>query len=94
MTSLFFTDIEGSSSLWEQNPVTMPEILRRHDQILTQTIEEAGGRIIKHTGDGVFAAFENGNPVEAAIAIQLSIRGEEWQEIGELRIRSGHVLWQ
>jgi class 3 adenylate cyclase/predicted ATPase/Tfp pilus assembly protein PilF len=55
--TFLFTDIEGSTTLWEQHPDAMQAALARHDQVLRQAIESSDGCIIKSTGDGVYAVF-------------------------------------
>jgi class 3 adenylate cyclase len=55
--TLLFTDIEGSTRLWEERPEAMRAALARHDELLRAAIGECGGWVVKSTGDGVFAAF-------------------------------------
>ncbi len=55
--TFLFTDIEGSTSLWEQHPDAMQVALARHDALLRHAIESSHGRIVKTTGDGVLAVF-------------------------------------
>lgn len=55
--TFLFTDIEGSTTLWEQAPVAMQTALRRHDILLRHAIESHDGCIVKTTGDGVVAVF-------------------------------------
>jgi predicted ATPase/class 3 adenylate cyclase/Tfp pilus assembly protein PilF len=87
MPVFLFTDIEASTRKWEKFGGTMAKVLVKHDAILKQNIEKFGGKIIKHTGDGIFAVFIDGNPLECAIEIQKQIAAENWGEIGELRVR-------
>ena len=89
MLVFLFTDIEGSTRLWEKHTQDMGRVIARHDAILRQQIEAAGGRITKHTGDGVTAAFEGGQPVTCALETQKQFASEAWGAIGELRIRVG-----
>ncbi len=89
MPVFFFTDIEGSTRLWESHMAEMGAVLARHDAILQEQIEANGGRITKHTGDGVTAAFEAGEPVACALETQVRFAAEAWGDIGELRIRVG-----
>lgn len=81
------TDIEKSTEKWEKHQKQMGKILFRHDAIIREEIDRHYGRMIKHTGDGVFAVFEEGKPLHCAIAIQRRFAAEDWGEIGELRIR-------
>lgn len=88
MPVFFFSDIEGSTKLWEQYPDMMGTVLNRHDEILKSTIEEFGGFVVKHTGDGVFAIFEDGDPLRGAITVQSKIFEEDWGNIEhDIRIR-------
>ncbi len=74
IVTLLFTDIEGSTEKWEQEPERMAQALARHDILLRDAVEAHRGRVIKTTGDGIYAAFADAaNGVEAAIAIQQSV---------------------
>src|SRR5580693_9380411 len=55
--TFLFTDIEGSTRLWEADPEGMRGALAAHDEVLHSAIEGRGGWLFKHTGDGVCAAF-------------------------------------
>lgn len=87
MPVFMFTDIEGSTRLWEQHPRAMGQVLSRHDAILQKRIEECGGRVIKHMGDGVFAVFEGGEPVRCALEIQKQLGEEDWGAVVALHVR-------
>jgi len=63
MPVFLFTDIEGSTELWEKHPQAMDEVLARHDAILQRIVAQFGGRVVKHTGDGLFAVFAAGAPL-------------------------------
>ena len=56
--TFLFTDIEGSTTLWDQYPASMRAALARHDEALRHAIESSNGHIVKTTGDGVFAVFD------------------------------------
>jgi predicted ATPase/class 3 adenylate cyclase len=88
--TFLFTDLEGSTHLWEKFPDAMKDALKRHDAILQAAIEASGGRIVKSTGDGTMAVF--GSAVDAATASLVAQRGlakEPWSETGPLRVRMG-----
>ena len=55
--AFLFTDIAGSTQLWERQPQAMTAALARHDAILRMAIETAAGRVVKTTGDGLMAVF-------------------------------------
>ena len=69
--TFLLTDIEQSTRRWEEEPDAMRVALARHDATLRRAVEEHGGWLFKHTGDGVLAAFALARPaIEAAIAAQ------------------------
>ena len=74
IVTLLFTDIEGSTEKWEQEPEGMADALARHDVLLRTAVEMHHGRVIKTTGDGIYAAFDDAaEGLNAAIAIQQSV---------------------
>ncbi len=87
--TFLFTDIEGSTRLWERHSDQMQHALARHDLLLQEAIALNDGIIVKSTGDGLQAAFASPhNAVAAALAAQRGLNGEEWpQSIGPLRAR-------
>lgn len=90
MLFYLFTDIEGSTRLWEKFPDAMSESLSVHDRILADVISNFEGNIVKHTGDGVFAVFKNGKScLSCTIEIQKKLASNSWNETGEIRIRIG-----
>jgi predicted ATPase/class 3 adenylate cyclase len=88
--TFLFTDLEGSTALWEQHPEAMRAALARHDELLAGAIESHGGYVVKTTGDGFLAAFASApDAVGAAIDAQLAFAREPWGETGPLRVRMG-----
>jgi class 3 adenylate cyclase len=88
--TFLFTDLEGSTRLWEQFPEDMREALARHDEILRNAIEAHHGVIVKSTGDGVHAAFGAArDAVCAALDAQAALSAQEWGVTGALRVRLG-----
>src|ERR1043165_2753134 len=88
--TFLFSDIEGSTRLWEERPDAMRECLARHDEIMRNAITAHDGVIVKTTGDGVHAAFPTAaGGVAAAIDAQLAVITSEWDAIGGLKIRIG-----
>jgi class 3 adenylate cyclase len=55
--TFLFTDLEGSTRLWELHRDAMQGALARHDEILRSAISAHGGHLVKMTGDGAHAAF-------------------------------------
>ena len=86
--TFLFTDIEGSTRLWESYPEAMSLALARHDKILRAVIEVNNGRVVKTTGDGVHAVFSAAtDALEAALEAQRALLREEWAEPDPLRVR-------
>lgn len=86
--AFLFTDIEGSTRLWERHPQAMPAALARHDAILAGCIGSSGGTVFKTVGDAFCAVFTSASSaVFAALDAQRSLRSEPWGETGELRVR-------
>lgn len=69
--TFLITDIEQSTRRWEEQPDVMRKALAQHDATLGMAIEDNGGWLFKHTGDGVIAAFASARPaIDAAITAQ------------------------
>jgi len=74
--TFLFTDIEGSTRLWEEDAEAMRQALARHDSLLREVIESSGGRVFKTTGDGFCAVFPAATlAARAAVTAQLAITG-------------------
>jgi class 3 adenylate cyclase len=76
--TFLFTDIVDSTKLLETlGDEKWRRLLARHDELVRERIAGGGGEIVKKTGDGFFASFENPKAaVEAAIAIQRALADE------------------
>ncbi len=89
--TFLFTDLEGSTPLWESHPDLMQEVSARHDARLRAAFEAHRGRVVKTTGDGFHVVF--GSPsdgIAAALTGQQAIASEEWpKETGTLKVRMG-----
>ncbi|MCC6569974.1 MAG: adenylate/guanylate cyclase domain-containing protein, partial [Anaerolineales bacterium] len=69
--TFLFTDIEGSTKLWENHPEAMKSALAKHDSILKEAVESHRGQIVKTTGDGIHAVFPTAlDGINAAIESQ------------------------
>lgn len=90
MPVFLFTDIEGSTRLWESHRDLMEGVLQRHDALIQQALDAYGGRLVKHLGDGTFCVFDGGDPLGCVLAIQQAFVAEPWPEAtGPIRIRAG-----
>src|SRR5215212_5858522 len=86
--TFLFTDIEGSTKMWERERTTMSEALALHDRILRDAVEERGGYVFKTVGDAFCCAFPTTpDALEAALEAQRTLLSSEWQETGPLRVR-------
>ena len=64
--TFLFTDIEGSTRRWQDDPEAMRALLVEHDAILRAVIDKRHGHLFKHTGDGVAAVFASASDAVAA----------------------------
>jgi predicted ATPase/class 3 adenylate cyclase len=86
--TLLFSDIEGSTKLWENSSEAMAEALERHDQLLRQAMDEHHGYVFKTIGDAFCVAFETcHDALRAALATQHSLLRESWPSEAEIRVR-------
>ena len=88
--TFLFTDIQGSTPLWEREPDKMAEALQVHNAALRRTIESNGGAVFKVVGDSFQAAFDTApQALKAAIEGQKALLEAPWNELGELKVRMG-----
>jgi class 3 adenylate cyclase len=77
--TLLFTDVEGSTRLWDTERDAMAAALRRHDEILRDAIERVGGYVFKTVGDSFCAAFSAARAgLDAALSAQQNLATESW----------------
>jgi len=68
----------------------MSVALARHDEILTGAVDDAGGSVLKTTGDGLIAVFDSvSDSLSAALDSQRALEEEQWGPTGSLRVRMG-----
>ncbi len=88
--TILFTDIEGSSRLWEREPERMAAALAGHDRLLRAAVATRNGNVVKSTGDGMLATFRDPHGALAAvIALQLALRDASATAGLPLRVRAG-----
>jgi predicted ATPase/class 3 adenylate cyclase len=88
--TLLFTDIEGSTPLWEQIPTDMKLAVAQHHAILREVIEANGGQVFQILGDAFQAAFRlSTDGLCAAIQAQRVLQSKEWGATGPLKVRMG-----
>ena len=76
--TFLFSDIVDSTKLLETlGDDKWRRLLQRHDELVRERIEEAGGEVVKKTGDGFFASFDNPKAaIEAAVGVQRALEAE------------------
>ena len=88
--TFLFTDLEGSTRLWEEHPDAMRTALAHHDGLVREAVEGHGGQVVKSTGDGALATFRTAHDgVGAAVAAQGALCAATWPDGLELRVRMG-----
>ena len=86
--TFLFTDIQGSTQLWQRYPSEMPKALARHHLLLQQAIEDHSGYIFQIIGDAFCAAFHTARDgLLAALAAQRSLQAEPWGATGSIQVR-------
>lgn len=76
--TFLFTDIVDSTRLLDTlGDDKWKRLLARHNELVRDAITEHGGEVVKQTGDGFFASFENPKAaIDAAVAIQRALAAE------------------
>jgi class 3 adenylate cyclase len=88
--TFLFTDIEGSTRLWQQYPTAMDLALVCHDALAADLVRQHGGTLVKHRGEGdsLFAVFSRAaDAVAAALALQRAFHDEPWPQDLLLHVR-------
>jgi class 3 adenylate cyclase len=89
VTTFLFTDIEGSTRLWEHHPQAMQVALARHNLLVQRAIDTHGGVVFATAGDSFDVAFNS--PVEAvraALDAQRAAVGD--RRLGQFQVRHLH----
>jgi predicted ATPase/class 3 adenylate cyclase len=90
VTTFLFTDIEGSTRLWEDEPGRMQPALARHDALVRAAVEHNRGDVVKMSGDGVHAAFSDPlDAVCASLELQRALADSESTNDIAIRVRCG-----
>jgi predicted ATPase/class 3 adenylate cyclase len=90
--TFLFTDVEGSTRLWEQHPRAMRSVMARHDALLTTVFEQHDGVVVRPRGEGdsLFVVFIRAtDAVAAALAGQRALAADDWGPISPLLVRMG-----
>jgi len=83
-----FTDIIGSTRLWERFPEAMAAAIRQHDDLLREVFTGHGGFVFKTVGDSFCVAFADPSAALAAAAeVHSQIAAARWDGTGPLSVR-------
>jgi predicted ATPase/class 3 adenylate cyclase len=88
--TFLFTDIEGSTRLWEEHPDAARQALARHDRLVEEIVERNGGSLVRPRGEGDsrFAVFTRAtSAVAAAVELQIAFHNEAWPTPAPLKVR-------
>jgi len=91
VVTFLFTDVEGSTRLWESSPAAMMKALRLHDDAIAAAVETHNGIVVKPRGEGdsQFVVFRSASDaVEGAAEIQRCLEAVEWPTPQPLRVRA------
>jgi predicted ATPase/class 3 adenylate cyclase len=70
--TFLFTDVEGSTLRWEREPEAMRESWKQLEPFSRSRVAAAAGWVVKGTGDGILAVFEDADrALAASVEIQL-----------------------
>lgn len=91
VVTFLFTDVEGSTRLWEEAPDSMMEALRLHDEAIESAVTAHNGVSVKPRGEGDsrFVVFRSASDAAAGTAeMQLRLAEVDWPTPGPLRVRA------
>jgi class 3 adenylate cyclase len=91
LRAIMFTDIVDSTGMTRRlGDERAVEMVRAHDAMVQRALKDSGGRMVKHTGDGIMASFDDlPASVACARAIQQSFAGFNASSREALRVRIG-----
>jgi predicted ATPase/class 3 adenylate cyclase len=91
LCTFLFTDIVGSTRLWERAPQAARQAVARHYELIERAVRSEDGAIFKTVGDACCCVFAHAaQAVRAAIAVQRAFSNEPWPHAaGTLQVRIG-----
>ena len=90
VVTFLFTDIEGSTRLWEESPETMMTALAQHDDVIERAAASHGATLVRPRGEGDsrFLVFPDAShAIAAVVEIQRELAGIDWELPRPLRVR-------
>src|SRR4051812_19902328 len=88
--TFLFTDIEGSTTRWEQHPAAMKAALAQHDALMRAAFTAHAGTVLQTAGDSFVVVFARpGDALTAALEAERALQDAAWPApIGALRVRA------
>ena len=83
LITYLFTDVQGSTPLWQRFPQEMRDVMSRHDSILTSAVDANEGMVVRPRGEGdsTFDVFPRAtDAVSAAFSAEQVLQQEVWPE--------------
>ena len=88
--TFLFSDVQGSTTIWEREPAAMQKAMTRHHAIMHAAARDNGGSVFKIIGDGFQVAFPYpAQALKAALAAQRALASETWETTQPLLVRIG-----
>jgi class 3 adenylate cyclase/predicted ATPase len=100
VVTFLFTDIVGSTDMWERHGDAFLPVLQTHDAVLRSTVAKHSGYVVKTEGDSFKVAFANAaDAINCAVEAQAALQRYPWpDDIGAVEVRmgihSGHPFHQ
>lgn len=89
--TFLFTDVAGSTAMWDADAGSAREALVRYDAIIEAAVSGCAGVVVKPRGEGDshFAVFDQAPPAAAAaLAIARALAAEAWPTPRPLEVRT------
>jgi predicted ATPase/class 3 adenylate cyclase len=91
VVTFLFTDVEGSTRMWEESPDSMMTALNQHDEVIDGAVNANNGVSVKPRGEGDsrFVVFgQAADAVEAVVDMQRRLGAIDWPTPDPLRVRA------
>jgi predicted ATPase/class 3 adenylate cyclase len=88
--TFLFTDVAGSTALWEADPEAARTAMIRHDELTTQSVAASGGVVVRPRGEGDshFAVYDQApDAIAGALRIAEAQQAEPWATPRPLEVR-------
>ena len=90
LVTFLFTDVAGSTRLWEESPQTMATAMAEHDRLVDEVVSVHRGHLVRPRGEGDsrFVVFPRASDaVAAAVDIQRRVISHPWSTPAPVSLR-------